>query len=116
LEFTRNKTGTFQVTAYHPTHTPYTLVKNSFPGLKMPYTFSGTYSNKETGVQWKVIKSSRQSFQLVMGTDTTSVRFISATTGLAGEDQLRLRIANGKVKEIFLNRQRLRNIRFSTAH
>ena len=115
LEFSRKGNGDFQVTAYHPSHAPYSLIKNSFPGLKTPYAFSGTYSNKETGVQWKVIASGRQSFQLVKGTDTTIVRYISDTTGLAGEDQYRLELANGTVKEIFLNRQRLRNIRFSPA-
>ena len=116
LEFTKGASGALQVTAYHPSHAPYSLVKNSFSGLKKAYQFAASYSNSETGVQVAVIHSNTESFQLINQSDTSLVRFITNTTGLAGEDQYRLEVKNGIVKEIFINRQRLRNIRFKPVH
>lgn len=113
LAFTKRNTGDLQVTAYHPSHAPYSLVKNNYSGLKNAYQFWGAYNNSETGVQLQVIQSDKESFQVINGSDTSRVQYISDTTGLAGEDQYTLKVEKGKVKEIFLNRQRLRKIRFT---
>lgn len=63
--FTRNDEGVFEVTAYYPTHDPYSLTRVDNDWSDYDYAgLEGTYYNNELGVTVKVVRKEGMEFSI----------------------------------------------------
>ena len=87
--FARTAAGGWQVTAYHPTHAPYTLtlVRADWAGFD-PRARAGRYHNRETGVRVRIRHAGGRDYQLQMGRNRWPGLLLTPTRMMAGGYQL----------------------------
>ena len=116
LEFSRNRVGRLQVTAYHPTHAPYTLARRDHDWRGFDFErINGTYQNKETNQSLLINHLSGQQFRVKLGERDEVGLLVSPTELLCDGFQIAL-ASGGKPATIFLDYNRLKNVRFSPVH
>ncbi len=110
-EFKRNAAGNLTVTAYYPSHAPYTLekVEADFIGFD-PESITGTYENKETGVvvtlrakknnEYTVTRSGQKSEALLITPEILLIEGYTFTFGDAGGFYL----SGGRIRKVSFER------------
>ncbi|UFH57775.1 serine hydrolase [Spirosoma sp. KNUC1025] len=112
LEFTTDQTGHLQVTAYHPTHAPYTLGRrdHDWQGFDLG-RINGTYRNEETNQSLLINHLSNQQFSVKLGGQEVAGVLVSPTKLLCDGFQVALP-SRGKPTTVYLDLNRLKNVRF----
>lgn len=115
LEFSRDQKGKLYLTAYHPTHPPYTLKKTDFEWRKLDLEqLSGKFYSDETN-QYLIIKFiSGQKFNIRLGENETNGVLITPTKLLCDGFQLTIQ-HNKNLKSVLLDMNRVKNLRFDMA-
>lgn len=112
LEFTPDQLGHLQVTAYHPTHAPYTLIRRDYDWREFAFEgLNGTYRNGETNQPLLINHVSGQQFRVKLGEQETAGVLVSPTKLLCDGFQVVL-TSRGKPVTVFLDFNRLKNVRF----
>jgi hypothetical protein len=113
-EFTRAKDGSLRVTAYHPSHAPYSL---NMPPVNWEgfddRIVEGNYSNEETELRMQIKSLGHHQYHLIRGTDTSTAFLVSRDLMLADPYQFSWATDEKEsIREIFLQSGRLRRVRF----
>lgn len=112
LEFTTDQIGHLQVTAYHPTHAPYTLGRSDQDWRGFDFDrINGTYRNEETDQSLLINHLSSQQFRVKLGEQERTGILVSPTKLLCDGFQLSL-TGSDKPATVFLDSNRLKNVRF----
>ena len=113
LEFRKDRKGHLKVTAYHPTHPPYTLIRNDNDWRGFDFErINGTYQNEESNQSLSVKYLSGQRFRIKLGDREEAGVLVSPTKLLC--DGFKVAFAgSGKPATVFLDYNRLKNVRFS---
>jgi hypothetical protein len=113
--FHQRPDGSIEVTAYHWSHDPYTLVKPAIAAWNLPVgRLEGEYLNTETGVRLTVDAIQDRSARYILRGDTITAIFARPDRLLGGGYQIDWKHPTGKepIDEIFLQFNRVRNLRF----
>lgn len=116
-EFTKNKQGEMQVTAYY-TRTPvFTLIRKNIDFSGFNYkAVNGNYVNKETGVSFNMKYTSGRNYKVLSGENTMKAVLLSKDELVINDYNYRIKIEkdnNGVVSDVFLTFRRIQNVRFS---
>lgn len=111
--FTKDDSGKMQVTAYYPSHNPYTLtaVKTDFSG----YDFSalnGTFHNDEIGLTIQLTHKQDEAYRLEVGGQEEIIKML--TPGLLAYQGDPLKVVKnkkGKVTDLLFSDGRIKNLR-----
>lgn len=108
-EFKRLPNGDLTVTAYHPSHQPYTLTKKKADFSNFDYqAVAGTYLSRETGVALKITYVGKSAYQVVRGERKPVIaKMVSPTKMIFGNYVATINSPN----EISLDFERVRNLR-----
>ncbi len=113
LAFTPAPKGDVSVTAYYPTHAPYTLWKRGFDPSQVDHTaLNGQYVNAETGVEIKVEYLEAERYRLSVHEREVDGYLAGPRQLIAGAYQVSWKGSEAMVSEIFLNAGRIRQVRF----
>lgn len=116
-EFTKNKQGEMQVTAYYTRTPTFSLTRRNTDFSGVDYkAISGTYINNETSVSFKVEHTSGRKYKVVSGENTMKAVLLSKDELVINDYNYRIKIEkdnNGVVSDIFLTFRRIQNVRFS---
>jgi len=112
LEFTKDRLGHLQVTAYHPSHTPYTLIRRDYNWRGFAFErINGSYHNGETNQSLLINHLSGQQFRVKLGEQEAAGILVSPRKLLCDGFQVDLP-SSGKPATVFLAFNRLKNVRF----
>ncbi|PHN02149.1 serine hydrolase domain-containing protein [Flavilitoribacter nigricans] len=108
-EFKRDEAGVWTVTAYYPTHAPYTLskIEADFTGF-VPETLNGVYANRETGTTVEIKTTGDRDYAVKIGTYEVPGLLLTPGSILAGNYTLEF----CKDQGLLLNGDRIRNVQF----
>lgn len=116
LEFRKDRVGHLQVTAYHPTHAPYTLARRDHDWRGFDFArINGTYQNEETNQSLSINHLAGQQFRVKLGEREEVGLLVSPTKLLCDGFQVAL-TSSGKPATVFLDYNRLKNVRFKSIH
>ncbi|MFN3852701.1 MAG: serine hydrolase domain-containing protein [Spirosomataceae bacterium] len=109
-EFTKNTSGQMQVTVYYPTHAPYTLTRIDADWQGFDFgSLNGVFLNQETGVKMSIEHQKDKTYKVMLGNETSTGLLLSPTKLLV--DNYNIKIQSQK-KELLLNGDRIKNVRF----
>lgn len=113
-EFTRNKNGSLQVTAYYTSHAPYSLTKQSADFTGFDYTsFDGNYLNSETSVEIDVLYLTENRYRLIFGkSDTATGILITPAKLLVKNYSISIPPKQKAIDSFLLNGDRIKKIKF----
>lgn len=114
--FQQRPDGSIEVAAYHWSHDPYTLVKPAIATWNLPSgQLEGEYLNTETGVRLKIDSIQGRSARYILRGDTLTAVFARPDRLLGGGYQIDWKVPDGHkpVQELFLQFNRVRNLRFT---
>ncbi len=113
-EFTRNKKGDLEVTAYYTSHAPYTLTKLSSDWTNYNYlSLNGKYFNTETGVTIEIQFINDKNYYVRIGSqDSISALLLSPGKLLANNYILQFNSTASRKSEVMLSADRINNVRF----
>ncbi|WP_177225993.1 hypothetical protein, partial [Arsenicibacter rosenii] len=111
LEFTEDQPGDLQVTAYHPTHAPYTLGRSHHDWRGFAFDrINGTYRNEETNQSLSINHLSGQQFRVKLGEQESTGMLVSPVKLLCDGFQLSFKDSD-KPATLFLDLNRLKHVR-----
>ena len=113
--FHQRPDGSIEVTAYHWSHEPYTLVKPAIASWALPAgRLEGVYLNTETGVRLRIESIGDRSARCIIREDTVTAIFARPDRLLGGGYQVDWKdpARKKKVEEVFVQFGRVRNLRF----
>jgi hypothetical protein len=111
-EFKINEAGEFEVTAYHPSHAPYSLVKRNVSWKNFDfYALAGKYVNSETGAIIEIKPLAGQNYSIDISGRIANGLLIShgellVNSYLLNFDSVKI------IDRIYLNGDRIKNVEF----
>ncbi|TDE17254.1 serine hydrolase domain-containing protein [Dyadobacter psychrotolerans] len=112
MEFIKDKKSKLQVTAYHPSHAPYTLDKVDYDWENFDFRrMSGKFQNDETKQFLLIEYLSGQTFNIKLGDNETNGILITPTKLLSDGFQLAIQ-NNIDLNTVYFNMNRVKNLRF----
>lgn len=119
-EFTTNAEGALQVTAYYTDHAPYTLTKQTADFSNFDYgSLNGTFMNTETGSIITINNKTSNTYNInIAGSEDTSAGLLTTPRKLLVDNYTLVfepEKAN-KISTVYLNGDRIRNVRFVRQH
>lgn len=113
-EFTRNKAGIMQVTAYYNTVPPFTLtrIESDLSNFSRT-TLNGRFKNKETGVAFDLQYIGDKKYELRSKKQKLMAVLLNENELLVEDYRIRFSSpTKGTVQEFFVNSGRIQNVRF----
>lgn len=113
-EFTYAKDGELEVTAYYINHAPYSLTKLNadFRGFEFK-SLEGLYLNTETNTKLSIEYLKDQNFQVSLADgDPRNGLLISPSKLLIGNYGVEIRKIESKIPALYLNGDRIKNVKF----
>lgn len=113
-EFTRNKEGVMQITAYYPTVKPFTLTRIESDLSAFNFnTLNGTFKNAETDVLFSIKHLEKDAYEIRIGKKKRNGLLVTPNEMLVDDYNLSFRTdSKGKINEIFVTSGRIQNVQF----
>lgn len=109
-EFKKNDAGQWTVTAYYPTHAPYTLTKVTADFSQFdPNCLNGNYFNVETGVSVSIQSTGQRTYEVVAGEDKMEGKLLTPASMMVNNYTLNW----GENGGIYLDGGRIRKVYFA---
>lgn len=114
--FTRNEEGILEVTAYYPTHDPYTLTRADHNWVEYDYTaVTGTYYNNELDVTINIVRKNDNAYKIIRTgrkKEWNATMDIPNTLRWKGGPVTFNRDENGTVTDFVFSNDRVKNLLF----
>lgn len=112
--FIKDPVAGLQVTAYYPSHDPYTLTRIATDWEAYDFaSINGTYVNKETEVEFKLSYKKEDIYTFRIRGDTHDAQLYAPDFLLMGGYTVEVRRNDaGIVRDLLLNTERVKNLRF----
>ncbi|WP_298512847.1 serine hydrolase [uncultured Kordia sp.] len=113
-EFTKNKEGIMQITAYYPSVKPFTLTRIESDLSKFDFAMlNGSYLNSETNVSFTIKNIGKENYEIIFGEDIMKGLLVYENEMLVDDYNLSFeKDSNGKINEILVTTDRIQNVRF----
>ncbi|AXG72067.1 D-aminopeptidase [Kordia sp. SMS9] len=113
-EFTKNKKGAMQITAYYPTVPPFTLTRIESDLSKFDYTaLNGSFLNDEINVSFTIKNLGKENYEVTLGAEKMKGLLIYDNEMLVDDYNLSFTTdKKGNINEILVSTGRIENLRF----
>jgi len=114
MAFTRNAIGEMQVTAYYPTHPPYTLIRGNsdWSGFEF-HSLDGQFRNEETGVEIAIEYCAERQYRLELAGQVTMGLLVAPAKLLVDSYILEIEAGESWASGFRLSGDRIRRLHFT---